>query len=477
MENGVMADPFPVSPLDHPVSELDYKPVSAVSVAALIVSGLFVLIVVITAISAFVSKRPALNWEILLIAVLGLGLSIAGRLHVRRSEETRTGLRLATIAWWLSVLGGVIFAAYYGGSRFALWNQSEKAAEDWFDALKKQDFDRAFLATIPPLHRQGINPRNATDIEARFGAGAQAFRSSELVRFFQRNGEGVVVEPRGMARLEQIDNGYRLQLACRLTSPEGVFDLTPVLTGSEGKNFNGRDWQISTDGNLIARSRTTYGRLVQELQNEARFFADGWLRAVQSKMREPVLRAVFRADQQVELNKLLDQKQCAVALLGGLAIANIDQALWPATFDDLMARPFFNLDGQQLLDEEKKKVFRNAWRLGAIFLAGQSPLRLQSHERNSQISVTDKGIACTVLIDMSLPNGAGPGTKGKLVLECDSPEFFKELQEMKVKGKDRPETADETGSELLPSRPVRHWRVVRLESSLEPAQPVRTGPQ
>jgi hypothetical protein len=476
MENGVMADLFPVSPVDRPASEIDYKPVSVVAVAALIVSGLFVLIVVVTAISAFVSKRPALNWEILLIAVIGLGLSIAGRIHVRRSEETRTGLRLTTIAWWSSVLGGVIFAAYYGGSVFALWKQSEKAADDWFDALKKQQFDRAFLATIPPMQRQGVNPQNATEIEARFGPGASAFRGSELVRFFQRNGDGIVVEPRGLGKLEQIDSGYRMQLAYRLASPEGVFDLTPVLTGSEGKNFNGREWQISTDGNLIARSRTTYGRLVLELQNEARFVADNWLKAVRSKMSESVLRGNFRAGEQVELNKALSKKHSPVALLGGLAAAKIDQALWQATFDELMARSFFNLDGQQLLTEEKKTEFRDTWRLGAFILAGQSP-RLQNFERSPQISITDEGIACKILIDMSSSSAPNSGTKGTLVLECDSPEFIKEVQEMKAKGKARPETADETKTELLPSRPARRWRTVRLESSFEPAGPVRAGPQ
>ncbi len=476
-----MADPFPVSPVDRAASEIDYKPVSAVAVAALIVSGLFVLIVFVTAISAFVSKRPALNWEMLLIAVIGLGLSIAGRLHIRRSEETRTGLRLATIAWWLSVLGGVVFAAYYGGSVFALWKQSDKAAAAWFDALKKQEFDRAFLATIPPLHRQGINPQNSTEIEARFGPTAVGFRNSELVRFFQRNPDSVVVEPRGMGKLEQIDNGYRLQLAYRLQSPEGVSDLTLMLTGSEGKNFNGREWQINTDGNLIAKSRTTYGRLVLELQNEARLRADNWLKAAQLKMREQILRTTLRTDEQVELNKLLNQKRGLDVLLGGLAAtvaaAKFDEHLWDATFDDLMGHSFFNLDGNQLLDESKKKAFRDVWRLGALFPAGQSPFQIQSHDRFPQMSITDKAITCTILIDMGLSPVARSAAKGKLVLDCDSPEFIKELQEMKVKGKEHPDAADETKTDLLSSRPARYWRVVRLESSLEPAQPQRAGAQ
>jgi hypothetical protein len=283
--------------------------------------------------------------------------------------------------------------------------------------------------------------------------------------------------------LEQIDNGYRVQLAYRLQSAEGVSDVTLMLTGTEGKNLVGREWQVGTDGNLTAKSRTTYGRLVVELQIEARGFADNWLKAVQFKLREQVLRGTIRADAQGELNKALNEKRAADIILGGpaaLAVAaKIDQALWQATFDDLMARSFFNLEGQQLLDEQKKNEFREVWRLGAMFLAGQSPLQLQNPDRFPALSITDKAIVCTILIDIGLPSGPRSGARGKLFLECDSPEFIKELQEIKRKGTEHPDVADETNkkTEILSSLPARHWRVVRLESSLEPAPPMRPGPQ
>ena len=180
-----------------------------------------------------------------------------------------------------------------------------------------------------------------------------------------------------MSNWQQIDKGYRVDLSYRLASPDGIFDLNLILNGSEGKDFVGRQWQISTQGNLSPQVWTTYGRLVLESQDEARRFADSWVRMVQAKRTEQVLKDTIVGSSPPETNKVLIEKGRAEVVLGAMLAGVVDFALWDAAFDALLARnpAFFKLDKDELLTEDKKKVLRAAWKLGLFFPAVASPLR------------------------------------------------------------------------------------------------------
>ena len=86
-----------------------------------------------------------------------------------------------------------------------------------------------------------------------------------------------------MSNCTQIDKGYHVELAYSLASPEGVYELNLTMNGSDGKDFVGRQWQINVQGNLTPKALTTYGRLVIELQNEARGVGEKWLRKCSSE--------------------------------------------------------------------------------------------------------------------------------------------------------------------------------------------------
>ena len=53
-----MANPLPVSPVDRPASEIDYKTLSAVAVAAIIYASLYVIIIAIVVLMPFRTKAP-----------------------------------------------------------------------------------------------------------------------------------------------------------------------------------------------------------------------------------------------------------------------------------------------------------------------------------------------------------------------------------------------------------------------------------
>src|SRR5262245_46962964 len=130
---------IPSPPLERPASEIDYKPMSGLAVAAMVVTGIYILAIAIIASFALYYRKPTLSWSWLFLAGLGLALTIAARIQIRRSEGTREGMKLTTISWWLSVLGGAAFAAYLVASSLALRKQSEDEAQRFFTLLKKND--------------------------------------------------------------------------------------------------------------------------------------------------------------------------------------------------------------------------------------------------------------------------------------------------------------------------------------------------
>ncbi len=203
-------------------SESDYKPVSGVAVAAVLVAGAYVALMLGTTVFAMYSKRSALNIHLLWLAALGLALAVAARLHIRRSEQTRTGMACVQAAWWMSVLGGAAFGAYIMASQLAVQQQAERSTEEWFKLLREKKIDHAFLFTLPPNVRQDIRSDDTESLELRFGPGPlSGFRNCELARFFKRNGEDVQTKLLGVNNFDQIENGYRLSLAYLLKSPGG----------------------------------------------------------------------------------------------------------------------------------------------------------------------------------------------------------------------------------------------------------------
>lgn len=465
-----MLEPQSLPSAARPSSESEYQPASGVAVTAIIVASIFILIVLGTAVTAVINKRPALNLTLLFLAGLAFILSIAARVHIRRSEGTRVGMQLANTAWWMSVLGGVGFGAYLFANVVALRQQSERAAADWFDLLKKREIDRAFVLTLPPRHRQSIDPNNVLEMESRYGAGSlPIFRNSELVRFFKRDGNDITIQSLGMSDWQQTDVGYRVSLSYQVKSPEGEFEINLSLTGEESDNFAGREWQISMpEGRLSTKWLTTYGWLVRQLESEARSYATEWVQGVQAKVDEIAVSGVLSANERPEIAAFFVARGFTNQMFPFLTTP----AKWGRTImldgstliEFLAKRGFFKWDGSEPETLEKKELFRKVWDLGGLYPAGTTPL--QNSETTPTISLSAERIECSFPLDVRLPGLPTSYARGRLILTCDSPELVREVQRLKADATRQ----DDYPAELIAKLPPRHWRVLRFECNLEPIQ-------
>jgi hypothetical protein len=481
-----MAEPsLPAPPPSRPASEIDYKPLSWLAVAAIAVAGAYLVFVLVTGGAALWYKKPTLNIFPLFLAGTGLVLAVVARAQIRRSEGTRDGRRMAGAAWWISVLGGAAYGAYLYASILALRQQSDKVALEWLDLLKQGKTDQAFLYVIDPASRQNVNPENRFELEGRFGGGLlPTFRSSELVRFYHRNGADVEVTPLGMSGWQQVEGGYQVESAFKLRAPEGSFTLNIMLIGSEGPNVAGREWHIRfSDQSLVTNSRTTYGRLLLELLGEAGGVSQAWLESLSRKMPAVAYIDTLPAAERGRYRALLDAKMAGLVpyvpmeqlVRAALPLAKQEQGADDPLAAALVDRGLFQVEGAKFVTEETKAKLRGVWSLGDIAPAGKR--RLQNPETGPQLTFDGKQVTFVLPVEVGLPGSPVGYAAGRLVLVSDTPELVKELKELKEQGKADPDRADTTQDELLRSRPSRNWRVERIETTLEPLQmQQRSGP-
>ena len=244
-----MAELSPIPSAQRP-SDAGYQPVSGYAVAAAVAAGAFVLIFVVLVIVAAISKRSALSYELLFLPLAGLILAVIGRSHVRNSEGTRTGMRLANGAWWVCVLGGVGFGSYMYANELTLENESGRFAEQFLEELKAGRMQNAFLYLVPPDERQKADPTDESAVfeAAYLASGFSLFKNHELVRLMVRNGNATQIEHVGVAEVGQISSGFQATHLYRVTCPEGVFGLKVRTVAAEAAGSGGKLKMAHPDG-------------------------------------------------------------------------------------------------------------------------------------------------------------------------------------------------------------------------------------
>src|SRR5262245_30529435 len=357
-----MAELPSLPPAERAVDVAEYQPLSGVAVAAVAVSGLFAIILLVTVVTGFYTRKPALNSNLLLLAVAGFILAIVARMQIRRSEGTRTGLKLASVAWWISVIFGIAYGTYIFSSGLALRTQCKDFAKVWFDNLQRNDIETAFVLSVEPVRWPRNRPVVREEVEAEFPAQLQGFQQHELVRLFLRNGKDVNIAFVGVRDWTYQPAGYHVISTWRLTCPEGEADLLLALVASEGKELVGRQWHVSVGGEsgMGEIRRTRYGRLINEMMGSAYGYTMPWLSVLGASPTSSYSYTLPMG----EKRKALENKTVASALIAGGPVFSVAPKDLPEPVD--FSPGFFRFVGKDVERDTAPGKFQRAWRSGGI---------------------------------------------------------------------------------------------------------------
>jgi hypothetical protein len=260
-----MTEPLP--PIPTSTEPLAYRPISGWAIAGFATGCLFALVVVISAIVAFLQGGAPVFFPELTIglAVVGIGLSLYGQRHVQTSEGTRAGADLARWGFRLNLISGLVYFSYYFVTAFALQSQANdfvmnKKDDDsgFFPRLidgssNPTEHNAAFLLTQAPNAR-GVRPENEAGLRERYdkptreGTGGllTQFREKELLSriLYKQLGKEAVITPQAVLNWGYDKNSYKIHRVYHIKTKEveveyalAVFSVEPEAAGQSRKWF------------------------------------------------------------------------------------------------------------------------------------------------------------------------------------------------------------------------------------------------
>jgi hypothetical protein len=346
-----MAEPTPplIPVAERPTDPQVYQPVAGLAIAGALVAGAYVLILVASGLAALSSGSPLLlPWPLSIgLPVVAAVLALLARRQIRSAEGTRAGLSLATWAWWLSVVGGLGYGAYYAATYSAVRAQAGDFADRWFDLLKKGKVNQAFLLSQEPRLRQGIDENDDEAIILRFNTpppGSDAapmmgmtmvglidqFKGHEAVRAMLLGGpETQVTAHAGLRDWEYSAGHYKVRRYYQITTREGQYDLLLTLLGttSSSGTYEGRQWHVDfRESQVIGRQLTPYGQMMGDLQARSATFLMHWT----DKLAQGSLEQVYlETCEPTERDRLHNIFLMRIILLYGLSATDRLAGAWP----------------------------------------------------------------------------------------------------------------------------------------------------
>jgi hypothetical protein len=287
-----MAEPS-TFPDEHAVAPLVYRRISGFAIAGLIAGLLSAICVLVAGAAAFFARTPLLlPAPVLALFFVGAGLSLAALMLISRSEGVLAGTRLAVTGLLISGVFGLGYLAYYGAIYFALKEQADRFTVNWLNLIKNNKLDHAFLETHPPEQRAGINPDNLQELKIRFNQRPLAapgprerrglldmFRRHKFVHTLVQGGPSATIEGLGVKNWEYTNGGYKVTRIYRVTTPEGIFQVSIPVKGSESKTheYEGRQWYVeANDLQVVKIEPTELGVAVHSLDSLSHRFAQEW---------------------------------------------------------------------------------------------------------------------------------------------------------------------------------------------------------
>jgi hypothetical protein len=283
-----MAEHNPIYTAAITADTIQYKPLSLFAIAGFSVSILFALLVLAFAVDGLLRGQPFFLPAILiLLPIAGVILSGLGLWEVRTSEGTRAGAKLATWGLAISLVIGICYYVYQTVTGLAIIQQANRFLMDkeqdsgFFPRVQGSEIDLrgAFLLTLRPSERQGIDPARIGDMERLDIPSPQApkgvlsrFLESYLVRVLREGRPNVTIEP-GAVRDWSYDSGtYKVNRIYRVITEDGSWDVPLSLVSTEPEaEGDKRRWRVEfmQMGPLQPVSLTDQGRRKQALRRQA----------------------------------------------------------------------------------------------------------------------------------------------------------------------------------------------------------------
>ena len=496
-----MADTTPrlnSTPVDP---QSDYAPVSWMAITALAVAGIFASLLLSLVLTAFRSNKPLIEIWLFIFPVLGIVVAFAARRHILNSEGTRTGLKLAAWAWWICVVSGLSYAAYFWATEYTVQSDTERQFTAWAENVKKIDpatpndpaLAAAFYQTLPPSQRVAFSASNTTIMQDRFGPDFVTFRQNKLLMMILRNPGRCELTPQGLKQWQQLPGKIECALAATLKTPEGEFPMVIPMEAALEKGK--REWQIKAFDGYVqdtpASVRTPYGWFVEWLDYTGRITCDQFLKTAGAPtyvggtphyipdgiLAQPLAYEMFHTGtipKSIE-NRIVSTAFDRVKLTGVLGL------FWPTSpaYAKSMESDFFVqtplVDGKMAAEANAKEDFLYCWTNIAferITLSGRS--LPNSPDKNTMIRFFPDRVEISVPIELK-PARCEPKNSaalGRMVLTMDDKDILAEMsaaREIGLKGARTDSIPTDLQKKVCP------WKVTRIESNLKV---IRTaGPQ
>lgn len=467
-----------------------YAPYAVTAILAVILTAVFVLLLGVLGLLAFIGGQQLVEPLLLVLPVGILVLSFAARRQILNSEGTRAGLPFCNFAWWVAVLGGAGYAAYLGGRLIGVQSDTKDALTTWMATLQKGDpvdprnidFHRAYQKTLETGRQASVevkadNKSTARqDIEAAQKGfqedtpgmiGVVHFRQSDLVRALYRSGP---FEPKftfdGLQTWDQDSSGLRAKSAGTLTTPEGTFKLNFDMMRQTPPDSR-PVWRVVAppQGFISGAKFTRYGQQLMEMDAVGRSFVYDVLLPLFGKddrlmtFRPLILQEANKPD--FARYEYMKQQHARAAVIGGAA--GLPQE--PPGYETQLKSQFFvPLDRADVgRDGDPRERFYATWRDGRIVRPGV--ILTDNPDQAPLMGVTEKAVELRVPVELQPPQleASQSAARGAVVLVCDDAAYVDKLNELR-----KAAATDPLLDPVAPKADARvPWQVRRIESDMK----------
>lgn len=485
-----MADPNQTPTLPSTADSTPYVPVSWMAVSAAVVTGIFVILLVILGAWALWDKKPLLIDKIFIFPVIGVVLSFAARRMIRNSEGTRTGESLASAAWWGSVVAGLSYGSYYLAIDYSVRRDAVIDVERWVNNILADDpadpthrnLNAAFLSQLDPKRREDFRPESAP-FETMFRDQYLTFKQSDIVRLAHRNRGECKLEQGGIRDWIEKPDGVECTFTGVLRCSEGLFPLLIPMKGVEAgtsAKTPGRKWVIvvPATGVIVPDkiSRTPYGWLVEAIEQTATMTGKEFFYAVgNGSINYPyIYHKMIHPEIKTASWDAIDPSRSTThaAVAGNMSVVGL---LFNSKYGNFFRNEFFKLpEGREPTDEQKTQ-FKKGWDIMGLLPPG---VRLKnSQDRSATTTITDTAIEVRLPCELALPGSDAVAARCRLVIAASDPALLAELKVLKADA--NPDLSTISPPEALKTRSFPQLRLIRVETDLRPiANPPRErGPQ